>query len=219
MSKTRNAAGIVRDAEALVRTLRSDMMACACLSLVLGTSAACTKTREQPQLAQTAAPVSNSLRAPTYDPSAKQGKVKLPSRQWGSKTNVPGSMGRPLTNANKEILEAQGKSLNEDANGLKRGELQKALDEKMGGLSKCFDNTDVTSVGIYFEADPSGEARGIRVRGAPAEAESCARGVIGSLHFPEFQGNPVPIDFPVSISRRTQTIKTTVPGAADQAPK
>jgi len=219
MSKTRDAVGIVRHADALVRTLRSDMMACACLSLVIGTLSACTKTREQPELAHNAAPVSNSLRAPTYDPAAKQGKVRLPSRQWGSKSNGPGSMGKPLTNANKAILEAQGKSLNEDANGLKRPELQKALDEKMGGLSKCFDNSDVTSVGIYFEADPSGEARGIRVRGAPADAESCARGVIGSLRFPEFQGNPVPIDFPVSISRRTEIIHTTVPGAADQAPK
>ena len=219
MSKTRNAARIVRDADALVRTLRSDKMACACLSLVLITFSGCTKTREQPDLATNAAPVSNSLRAPVYDPAAKQEKVRLSSRQWGTKPNGPGSMARPLTNANKGILEAQGMSLNEDANGLKRGELQKALDEKMGGLSKCFDNSDVTSVGIYFEADPSGEARGIHVRGAPSDAESCARGVIGSLRFPEFQGNPVPIDFPISISRRTETIKTTVPGAADPAAK
>lgn len=207
MSILRDAGGIPRNTgrRRSFARLRDAGLAVALLSSHM---VACTKEREQPQLPTNTAAPSNSLRAPAYDPSAKAGKVALKSRKWGVNTG-PGTMGRPLTNGNKTIAEAQAKSLNEDVNGLKRAELQKALDEKMGGLAKCFDNTDVTSVGIYFEADPAGEARGIHVRGAPEGAENCAKSIIGSLRFPQFEGNPVPIDFPISISRRVQTIQKT----------
>lgn len=210
MSNTHDAACIPSDAAGWGRK-QARIAACMCVSLVFGQAVACSKTREQPELSVKPAPVSNSLRAPTFDPKAKKGKVNLPSRQWGTQSaNTGGS---------KIKLAEQTKSLNEDANGLKRDQLQKALDEKLGGLAKCFDNTDVTSAGIFFEADPSGEARAISVRGAPAEAEACAKGIIGSLRFPEFHGNPVPIDFPISISRRVETAPKPAGGADEAAAK
>ena len=208
MSNLRDAGGIPRNTDRRRSFSRLRVVGLAGVGLLCTYTVACTKEREQPQLPTNAAAPSNSLRAPAYDPSAKPGKVALKSRKWGVNTG-PGTMGRPLTNGNKTIAEAQAKTLNNDVNGLKRAELQKALDEKMGGLAKCFDNTDVTSVGIYFEADPAGEARGIHVRGAPEGAENCAKGIIGSLRFPQFEGNPVPIDFPISISRRVETVQKT----------
>jgi hypothetical protein len=219
MSNTANAFGIVSKPAVWGDCLFEVVVKCTTVSLFFLSVAACTKTRSQPEPTYSAPPGVNSLRAPVYDPAAKQGKVSLPSRRWGSNSMQPGSMKTPLTNGDNRIAAAQSKTLNDDVNGLKRSELQKALDEKMGGLAKCFDKTDVTSVGIYFEADPSGEARGIRVRGAPGESEGCARSIIGSLKFPEFQGNPVPIDFPVSISRRVEVEHHTEPGEAPQAPK
>lgn len=154
--------------------------------------------------------VSNSLRAPTpVEPGSPPQKVGLRERQWGTKK--PDLDPTVLTTVRKDVLAAAAKSLNEDPEGLKRSDLQAALDAQMGALAKCFDHSDVTSVGIYFEADPSGQARGVRVRGAPAETETCATSVIENLRFPAFKGNPVPIDFPISIRRRVEAV--TAPGA------
>lgn len=158
-----------------------------------------------------AAPVSNSLKAPVYAAPGKNEKVALTERKWG--TRGMGTASSPLATANKAAAAAQAKSLNDHPEGLRREELQKVLDEQMGNLAKCFDNVEVTSVGIYFEADPSGTARGVRVSGAPGGSEGCAKAIITALKFPEFRGSPVPIDLPIRISR---TVKTVQGGAGDQ---
>lgn len=178
----------------------------------------CTKELQQPVLTVQAAPVSNSLRAPApADPKAKQGRVALPEKNWGTRRGENG-VERPLTTANKAVLAAQAKSLNDHPEGLQRKDLQAALDGQMANLAGCFDNAEVTSVGVYFEADPSGQARGVQVRGAPEGAEACVRTIITSLRFPPFKGNSVPVDFPLAVRQRMQNIarpaETTAQGEA-----
>lgn len=177
-----------------------------CLSLFgLLELAGCTKERQQPVLTIQAPAVSNSLRAPVpRDPKLKQGRVELPEKSWGARRREDG-VGQPLTSADKNVLAAQARSLNDHPEGLQRKDLQAALDAQMGNLARCFDNVDVTNVGVFFEADPTGEARGIRVRGAPPAAETCVSGLIGALKFPPFKGNPVPVDFPLSVRQRVVT--------------
>lgn len=187
------------------------MNACSVLA-VLWLGVGCNKELKQPVLTAAATPVSNSLKAPVYEAPGKNDKVALTERKWG--TRSMGTTSSPLTTANKAVAAAQAKSLNDHPQGLRREELQKVLDEQMGNLAKCFDNAEVTSVGIYFEADPSGTARGVRVNGAPGDSEACAKNIISALKFPEFQGSAVPIDFPIRISR---TVKPVAGGAGDQA--
>ena len=177
----------------------------------------CNKELEQPVLPTNGGPVSNSLKAPVYQAPGKNDKVTLSERKWGTRRGS-GTPSSPLTTANKAMAAAQAKSLNDHPDGLRREELQKVLDEQMGDLAKCFDNVEVTSVGIYFEADPSGTARGVRVSGAPGASEACAKNIVTALKFPEFQGNPVPIDFPIRISRTVKTVQGGAPGDQAQAP-
>ena len=177
-------------------------------------SSGCTRERQQPVLPSQSAPVSNSLRAPAaVGPKAKQGRVAMPERRWGVSDGK-----RPLTTIS-QVSAAQARSLNDHPEGLQRSQLQSALDAKMGELARCFDNAEVTSVGVYFEADPSGEARGIQVRGAPPDAQACVSSLISALKIPAFKGNPVPVDFPLSIRQRVETItRTGVPTAGDVPP-
>ncbi len=176
----------------------------------------CTKELAQPVLQTETAPVGNSLRAPApIDPKAKQGRVGMPERRWG--TREDGS--KYALNTTKAVLEAQAKSLNNHPEGLQRAQLQGALDAQMGNLARCFDNVSVTQVGVYFEADPSGEARGIQVRGAPPAAQDCVTNLIRGLKIPQFEGHSVPVDFPLSISQRVETVTTTAQPSNEARPK
>lgn len=186
------------------------------LFFALVAAPACTKELAQPVLQTETAPVSNSLRAPApVDPKAKQGRVGMPERRWG--TREDGS--KYALNSTKAVLAAQAKSLNDHPEGLQRAQLQGALDAQMGNLARCFDNVSVTQVGVYFEADPSGEARGIQVRGAPPAAQDCVTNLIRGLKIPKFEGHAIPVDFPLSISQRVETVTTRPQPGSEGPPK
>jgi hypothetical protein len=69
-------------------------------------------------------------------------------------------------------------------------------------------------VSVSFEADPSGRPSLVRVRGAPADAESCIRNVIQGVRFPSFEGHGVQVDLPLSFHR----VATKQTQAAPQQP-
>jgi len=109
-------------------------------------------------------------------------------------------------------------SLNGDPGGLNREQLQIALQAVMPQLTGCFANVTNGNVVVSFDADPGGTVRGVRVRGA-ADAETCVRDAVETIRFPRFSGNPVAIDYPISISRTTQVVTAPPAGTVDKPPE
>jgi HAMP domain-containing protein len=167
------------------------------LVVALLAASACTEVREQPTTERHRVRTRDPLRsASTHRTKPTIGKVPLgsPAERAAAKKFERQREMRQLAAASR---------LNDDPDGLRREDLQKALDASMGTLAGCFDGSDANSAGVFFEADPSGIARGIQVRGVPPATAACIQKTVASLKFPEFHGNPVPIDFPLSVHRRT----------------
>ncbi len=94
-------------------------------------------------------------------------------------------------------------TLNGDPNGLRRADLDKALQATLASLGACLQQgaTGPSSVGLTFDADPTGQPVNIKVTGAGPQAEPCLTGALGAMRVPPFQGKAVTVQFPLNVSR------------------
>lgn len=92
-------------------------------------------------------------------------------------------------------------TLNGDPNGLKREDINDALQAMLPSLAGCFPGAGPPTVGLSFDAEGNGRASNIKVSGVNAEAEQCVSGVLARAKLPVFQGKSVPVQFPISLYR------------------
>jgi hypothetical protein len=112
-------------------------------------------------------------------------------------------------------------TLNGDPKGLKREEINNALQQALPVLAGCFPGSGgPASIALSFDAEPGGRASNIKVAGATPEAERCVSASVGSLRLPTFEGKAVPVQFPISLFKPvappTPAIETA-PAAAQAA--
>jgi hypothetical protein len=135
--------------------------------------------------------------APT-PPAAAPKIVRAPRPSWSTPPASPAAPApSPAAGTQKD---AALTTLNGDPNGLKQVDLQRALDGALPGLASCFQGSSgATGAGLAFDADPSGRARGIKVTGVAPETERCITNIITGVRLPDFSGNAVPVQFPLTI--------------------
>ncbi len=82
--------------------------------------------------------------------------------------------------------------------------MNRALQAAMPALAGCFQSggSNAGTVNVRFDAEPSGRARGVRVSGADARADSCIRSTLLTLALPTFEGAPVEVDLPLTLTAR-----------------
>jgi hypothetical protein len=179
------------------RLRRAGLAACLILSAaVLG---ACTKVVEPPVL-EPAPP-------PAPEPVKKR-NVAPPPRAWPSRPAAAVAP-PPAPKAPEPAID----TLNGDPAGLKREDLQNALDGAMDRFSACVDSPGTTRVALSFDADPSGGAQNVKVSGGGASAEKCVASVVAKLSLPKFSGKAVPVHFPITVQR---TVTQPAPSAPDE---
>jgi hypothetical protein len=167
-----------------------------CLSVGL---LACTKVVEQPVLETPPAP-------PQAQAPARPRAPQRPA--WPSSAPAPAAA--PVARETAAPVD----TLNGDPNGLKREDLQAALDGAMTRFSGCVDAPGTTQLALSFDADPEGKATNIKVSGGGGNAEGCVSQVAGSLPLPKFTGKAVPVHFPITVQR---TVTQQAPAAAAEA--
>lgn len=173
---------------------------------VLSVTPGCKNVLEQPRAVQSAAMPSRSAATPAQrDRTRKPAVNKLPNKNWGLNNGSRVEkqfLGQTATGRKILVTTGAPETLNGDPEGLKRDELQAALQGVLGRLAQCFVKSEVTSAVVSFEADPTGVPRGIRVKGAEGPTASCISGIVSAISFPRFSGNPVPIDYPISVLKQ-----------------
>jgi hypothetical protein len=92
-------------------------------------------------------------------------------------------------------------TLNGDPKGLKREEINSALQEALPALAGCMPASGPPSFGLSFDAEPDGHATNIQVNGASGEAATCVSATLARLKLPVFEGKAVPVQFPISVYR------------------
>jgi hypothetical protein len=175
----------------------------------LAALAACTKVQEQPVLQ--APPPAPAAVAPAPKPADKPAR-----KRWGFDPPAPPARKPP------PAAVVDPNSLNGDPNGLKRDDLQKALDGAMPRFTACFDATPGSvNVSLSFDADPEGKAANVKVSGGGASADKCVATVVNGLRLPAFSGKAVPVHFPITIQRTVSKPSTTAAsgGPAQQMPR
>jgi hypothetical protein len=180
-----------------VNRLRRAVLA-ACLILSPAVLGACTKVVEPPVLEP----------APPAPEPVKKRNVAPPPRAWPSR---PAAQVAPPPAP--KPAEPAIETLNGDPQGLKREDLQNALDGAMDRFSACVDSAGTTRVALSFDADPSGGAQNVKVSGGGASAESCVAAVVTRLSLPKFSGKSVPVHFPITVQR---TVTQRAPSAPDE---
>ena len=135
---------------------------------------------------------------PTPEPVAKR-KFPPPPPAWPKSPAPPAA-----APAAPPPPAAPIETLNGDPNGLKREDLQAALDGAMDRFAGCVDAAGTTQVALSFDAAADGKAENIKVSGGPAGADKCVSSIVSSLRLPKFSGKPVPVHFPITV-RRTVT--------------
>ncbi len=108
-------------------------------------------------------------------------------------------------------------TLNGDPNGLKREDLNNAMQAVIPSLASCFEAAAPPSVTLAFDADPSGAVQNVKVTGASPTAETCVTRSLTAMRLPVFQGKLVPVTFPLTIYQRPQPAPPP-PVAARPAP-
>jgi hypothetical protein len=103
-------------------------------------------------------------------------------------------------------------TLNGDPKGLKREDINGALQQALPTLAACFQGAGPPSIGLSFDAEPEGRASNIKVNGASPEAERCVSASLGRVKLPVFEGKSVPVSFPISVYRPPTVATPTVPG-------
>jgi hypothetical protein len=92
-------------------------------------------------------------------------------------------------------------TLNGDPKGLKREEINSALQQSLPALAGCLPADGPPSIGLSFDAEPDGHATNIQVNGASGEAASCVSATLARVKLPVFEGKAVPVQFPISVYR------------------
>lgn len=92
-------------------------------------------------------------------------------------------------------------TLNGDPKGLKREDINNALQAALPTLASCFQTSagGPPSIGLTFEAQPDGRASNIKVSGATPDAERCVSASLARVKLPVFEGKSVPVSFPISV--------------------
>lgn len=180
--------------------------------IVLIGSLSCTKVREQPTAPQPVASQSSAAEAQKPAPRLDQ---RRPPTSWGSNPSI--ASGSQADAANQVRVE---ETLNGNPAGLKQQDLNRSLEGTLPSLATCFENGSVAggSVGLSFEADPSGRARNVKVTGAPSAAEKCVNNKMQAVKLPEFEGNPVTVQFPLTVFRKQSPAPGSGEGAHAGAP-
>jgi hypothetical protein len=159
-----------------------------------------------PPIAVATAPAAPPRRAPTREAPAAASEIPAPS--------TPGAV------AIAAARDAGPATLNGDPGGLKREDLNRAIDAVMPGFAGCFQGGPAPGgpVGLAFDADPSGRAQNVRVSGAGAEAQKCITGALAGLRLPAFAGPSVPVEIPLAVHRPAPPPAPAPPPPAPPAP-
>jgi hypothetical protein len=159
-------------------------------------AAACKRTAVQPpDQAQVASP------SPSAAPKAKASDF----RQMAGEPLVPEEPAEnpPPSPAQAGPSEPRvADTLNGDPNGIRRDTLNRSVQAAMRSFSNCFTGAVYApSVGVSFQAEPTGKASQTLITGAPPEVEHCIRGVVDNMRFPSFEGRAVQVDLPLTFQR------------------
>jgi hypothetical protein len=91
-------------------------------------------------------------------------------------------------------------TLNGDPKGLKREDINNALQGALPTLASCFQGPGAPpSIGLTFDAEPDGRASNIKVNGASPAATSCVSASLARVKLPVFEGKSVPVSFPITV--------------------
>jgi hypothetical protein len=164
--------------------------------LLVCTVAGCTRVRQQtdPLPARPLPPVAHTTNEPTRRP-------------WP----VAPPVAQPPDAAPAVIVD----TLNGDPKGLKREDINNALQQALPTLAACFQGAGPPSIGLSFDAEPDGTASHLKVTGASPEGERCVSATLGRTKLPVFEGKAVAVSFPISIYQPTETPK---PAEVEKAP-
>ncbi len=181
-------------------------------ALVVAMAGSCTKTLEQP----VAAPVP-AAPDPSLAPVAKKIVARKPSTFGGWPAPAePRPAAAAATPSGPKAPDGGWGTLNGNPRGLRREELTQAVDVMMAAASGCFPTGTNGSVGVHFDADPSGKARNLSITGADPVDTACLSALVLATKLPSFEGPAVPVDAPLNV----QKTLTQIPGspAAPAAP-
>jgi hypothetical protein len=104
--------------------------------------------------------------------------------------------------------------LNGDPKGLKREAISTAMGDALPSLAPCFQGeAGGGSVGLTFNASPEGRLDDVKVSGASPAAARCVSARLAQVKLPAFQGNAVPVQFPLNFYQPPPR-----PAAPPQAP-
>jgi hypothetical protein len=107
-------------------------------------------------------------------------------------------------------------TLNGDPKGLKREDINNALQQALPTFAACFQGPgSPSSIGLSFDAEPDGRANNVKVTGASAEGERCVTATLGRTKLPVFEGKSVTVSFPISVYRPAAEVPT--PAVAEKA--
>jgi hypothetical protein len=114
-------------------------------------------------------------------------------------------------------------TLNGDPKGLKREDINNALQQALPTLAGCFQGSGgPPSIGLTFDAEPDGRASNIKVSGATPVAERCVSASLARVKLPVFEGKSVPVSFPITVysppvPKPTAAVEQAVPAAVPVA--
>lgn len=170
---------------------------------------ACTKTMEQPVAVPAPPP-------PEAAPVAKKVVPPKPSTFGGWAAPSEPKPAVALAPTAPRPPDGGWGTLNGNAKGLRREELTAAVDAMMAGAAGCFPDGTKGSVGVHFDADPSGKARNLSITGADPVDTACLTALVSAATLPSFEGPSVPVDAPLNIQKTLTKISGTpaAPAAA-----
>jgi len=162
------------------RVIQRQILGGASLLLVIGVGA-CTKVTQQ----------SDPLPARPLPPVARPTPTRT---NWPA---TPPPVPLPPDAAPPVVID----TLNGDPKGLKREDINNALQAALPTLASCFQQGagGPPSIGLTFDAEPDGRASNIKVTGAPPAAERCVSATLGRTKLPAFEGKSVPVSFPITV--------------------
>jgi hypothetical protein len=171
------------------------------LVLVVCIVSGCTKVRQQ----------ADPMPARPLPPIARNEPTRRP---WPVEPSVGAAL--PPDAAPTVIVD----TLNGDPKGLKREDINNALQQALPTLAGCFQGAGPPSIGLSFDAEPEGRASNVKVSGASPEGERCVVASLGRVKLPVFEGKAVPVSFPISVFRPAAlpTPTAAAEGAAPAVP-
>jgi hypothetical protein len=123
---------------------------------------------------------------------------------------------RPTSMPPDAALPVISDTLNGDPKGLKREEINGALQQVLPTLAGCLPADGPPSFALSFDAEPDGHASNIQVNGASPAAATCISATLARVKLPVFEGKSVPVQFPISVYR--PPVPPTPAAAVETAP-